>query len=110
MTNDMKVAQEEIFGPVLTAIRFKDEADVLRMANDSKYGLSGAVFTRDINRAFRIAQGVETGRMWINAYGDISTYAAIFGGYKQSGIGREGHWRAFDHYTQIKSIVINLKV
>lgn len=108
VTNDMKVAQEEIFGPVLAAIRFKDEADVLRMANDSKYGLSGAVFTRDINRAFRVARGVETGRMWINAYGDISTYAAIFGGYKQSGIGREGHWRAFDYYTQIKSIVINL--
>ena len=59
-----------------------------RMANDSKYGLSGAVFTRDDNRAFRIARGVETGRMWINAYGDISTYAAIFGGYKRSGIGR----------------------
>lgn len=109
VTNDMKVAQEEIFGPVLAAIRFKDEADVLRMANDSKYGLSGAVFTRDINRAFRIARGVETGRMWINAYGDISTHAAIFGGYKQSGIGREGHWRSFDHYTQIKSIVINLE-
>ena len=108
VTNDMKVAQEEIFGPVLVAIKFKDEEDVLRMANDSKYGLSGAVFTRDINRAFRIARGVETGRMWINAYGDISTYAAIFGGYKQSGIGREGHWRAFDHYTQMKSIVVNL--
>ncbi len=59
-------------------------------------------------RAFRIARGVETGRMWINAYGDISTYAAIFGGYKRSGIGREGHWRAFDHYTQMKSIVVNL--
>lgn len=108
VTNDMKVAQEEIFGPVLVAIRFKDEEDVLRMANDSRYGLSGAVFTRDINRAFRIARGVETGRMWINAYGDISTYAAIFGGYKQSGIGREGHWRAFDHYTQVKSVVVNL--
>lgn len=108
VTNDMKVAQEEIFGPVLVAIKFKDEEDVLRMANDSKYGLSGAVFTRDINRAFRIARGVETGRMWINAYGDISTYAAIFGGYKQSGIGREGHWRTFDHYTQMKSIVVNL--
>ncbi len=108
VTNDMRVAQEEIFGPILVAIKFKDEADVLRMANDSKYGLSGAVFTRDINRAIRVANGVETGRMWINAYGDIKTTGALFGGYKQSGIGREGHWKAFDHYTQLKSIVINL--
>lgn len=108
VTNDMRVAQEEIFGPVLVAIKFKDEEDALKIANDSKYGLSGAVFTRDINRASRIVRGVETGRMWINAYGDISTYAAIFGGYKQSGIGREGHWRSFDHYTQLKSVVVNL--
>ena len=108
VTNDMRVAQEEIFGPILVAIKFKDEADVLRMANDSKYGLSGAVFTKDINRAIRVANGVETGRMWINAYGDIKTTGALFGGYKQSGIGREGHWKAFDHYTQLKSIVINL--
>lgn len=108
VTNDMRVAQEEIFGPILCAIKFDSEEDVLRMANDSKYGLSGAVFTKDINRALRVARGVETGRMWINSYGDISTTAAIFGGYKQSGIGREGHWRAFDYYTQIKSIVINM--
>lgn len=108
VANDMRVAQEEIFGPVLVAIKFKDEADVLRMANESKYGLSGAVYTRDINRAFRVARGVETGRMWVNAYGDIRTTGAIFGGYKQSGIGREGHWLSFDHYTQIKSIVINM--
>ena len=92
----------------MVAIRFKDEKDALRIANDSKYGLSGAVYTRDINRAIRVANGVETGRMWINAYGDIKTTGAIFGGYKQSGIGREGHWKAFDHYTQLKSIVINL--
>lgn len=109
VTNDMRVAQEEIFGPVLVAIKFKDEEDVLRMANDSKYGLSGAVFTQDITRAIRVANGVETGRMWINAYGDIPTTGALFGGYKESGIGREGHWKAFDYYTQLKSIVINLR-
>lgn len=108
VTNEMKVAREEIFGPVLVAIKFKDEEDALRIANDSQYGLSGAVFTKDGARALRVARGVETGRMWINAYADISIYGAIFGGYKKSGIGREGHWRSFDHYTQIKSIVINL--
>jgi len=108
VTNDMRVAREEIFGPILSAIKFKDEEDVLRMANDNKYGLSGAVYTRDLNRAFRIARGVETGRMWINSYGDIKTTGVIFGGYKESGIGREGHWIAFDHYTQIKSILVNM--
>jgi aldehyde dehydrogenase (NAD+) len=106
--NRMRVAQEEIFGPVLCMIRFKTEADVIRMANDSTYGLSGAVFTRDIDKAFRVARSVQTGRMWINAYGDISTTGAIFGGVKQSGIGREGHHLGFDYYTQVKSIVVNL--
>lgn len=108
VTNNMTVAREEIFGPILVAIKFKDEDDVLKMANDSIYGLSGAVYTNDINRALRIARGVETGRMWINSYGDIKTTGVIFGGYKESGIGREGHWLSFDHYTQIKSIVVNL--
>lgn len=108
VTNDMRVAREEIFGPILVAIKFKDEEDVLRMANDNSYGLSGAVYTRDLNRAIRVARGVETGRMWINSYGDIKTTGVIFGGYKQSGIGREGHWMSFDHYTQIKSIVVNM--
>ena len=106
--NRMRVAQEEIFGPVLCLIKFKTEADVIRMANDSAYGLSGAVFTQDITKAIRVARAVQTGRMWINAYGDISTTGAIFGGVKQSGIGREGHYLGFDYYTQIKSIVINL--
>ncbi|NLC10900.1 MAG: aldehyde dehydrogenase family protein [Firmicutes bacterium] len=108
VTNEMRVAREEIFGPVLVVIKFRDEEEVIRMANDNSYGLSGAVYTRDLNRAIRVARGVETGRMWINAYGDISTTGVIFGGCKESGIGREGHWLSFDHYTQIKSIVINL--
>lgn len=108
VTNDMVVAREEIFGPILVAIKFKDEEDALRIANDSTYGLSGAVYTNDINKALRVARGVETGRMWINSYGDIKTTGVIFGGYKQSGIGREGHWLSFDYYTQIKSIVVNL--
>ena len=108
VNNDMRVAREEIFGPILVAIKFKDEEEALRLANDNDYGLSGAVYTRDLNRAFRVARGVETGRMWVNAYGDIKTTGAIFGGYKQSGIGREGHWLSFDHYTQLKSIVVNM--
>lgn len=109
VTNDMRVAREEIFGPILVAIKFKDEEDVIRMANDNRYGLSGAVYTRELNRAIRVARGIETGRMWINSYDDIKTTAGvIFGGCKESGIGREGHWISFDHYTQIKSILVNM--
>ena len=77
------------------------------MANDSEYGLGGAVWTKDINRAFRVAQAVETGRMWVNTYNQIPA-GAPFGGYKQSGIGRETHAMILDHYTQVKSILINL--
>ncbi|CUX30840.1 aldehyde dehydrogenase family protein [Clostridium sp. C105KSO13] len=105
--NDMRVAQEEIFGPVACVIKFKDEKDVIAMANDSEYGLGGAVWTRDINRAIRVARAVETGRMWVNTYNSIPE-GAPFGGYKASGIGRETHKVILDHYTQMKSILINL--
>ena len=106
-TNDMRVAQEEIFGPVAVVIKFKTEEEVIAMANDSVYGLGGAVWTRDINRAIRVARGVETGRMWVNTYNQIPS-GAPFGGYKQSGIGRETHKVILEHYTQQKSIMINL--
>lgn len=106
-TNDMRVAQEEIFGPVAVVIKFKTEEEVIAMANDSVYGLGGAVWTRDINRAIRVARGVETGRMWVNTYNQIPA-GAPFGGYKQSGIGRETHKVILEHYTQQKNIMINL--
>ncbi|WP_303858193.1 aldehyde dehydrogenase family protein [Aminicella lysinilytica] len=107
VTNKMRVAQEEIFGPVAVVIKFKDEDDVIRMANDSTYGLGGAVWTRDINRAIRVSRGIETGRMWVNTYNAIPE-GAPFGGYKESGIGRETHKVILEHYTQMKNIMINL--
>lgn len=107
VTNDMKVAQEEIFGPVACVIKFKDEEEVIKMANDSRYGLGGAVWTRDINRAIRVSRAIETGRMWVNTYNAIPG-GAPFGGYKESGIGRETHKVILEHYTQMKNILINL--
>ena len=107
VTNDMRVAQEEIFGPVACVLKFKDEDDVIKMANDSTYGLGGAVWTRDINRAIRVSRGIETGRMWVNTYNSIPE-GAPFGGYKESGIGRETHKVILEHYTQMKNIMINL--
>ena len=107
VTNDMKVAQEEIFGPVACIIKFRDEEEVIQMANDSRYGLGGAVWTRDINRAIRVSRAIETGRMWVNTYNAIPA-GAPFGGYKESGIGRETHKVMLDHYTQMKNILINL--
>lgn len=107
VTNDMRVAREEIFGPVAVVIKFKDEAEVVKMANDSNYGLGGAVWTQDINRAIRVAKAVQTGRMWVNTYNAIPA-GAPFGGYKESGIGRETHKVMLEHYSQTKNIMINL--
>ena len=83
VNNKMRVAQEEIFGPVACVIKFHDEDEVIDMANDSVYGLGGAVWTRDINRAIRVSRGIETGRMWVNTYNAIPE-GAPFGGYKES--------------------------
>ena len=105
--NDMRIAQEEIFGPVVCILPFETEDDVIAMANDSEYGLGGAVWTRDINRALRVAKGVETGRMWVNTYNALPA-GAPFGGYKLSGIGRETDKTTMRHYMQTKNIFINL--
>ena len=105
-TNAMRCAREEIFGPVAVVIKFKTEEEVLAMANDSDYGLGGAVWTRDINRAIRVARGVETGRMWVNTYNQIPA-GAPFGGYKTSGIGRETHKMILNAYTQVKNVMVN---
>jgi aldehyde dehydrogenase (NAD+) len=105
--NSMRVAQEEIFGPVAVVIKFHDEAEVIKMANDSEYGLGGAVWTQDINRALRVAKGVETGRMWVNTYNSLPEQAP-FGGYKKSGIGRETHKLILENYSQKKNIFIDM--
>ncbi len=107
VTNDMRIAQEEIFGPVASVIKFKTEEEVIDMANDNPYGLGGAVWTRDINRALRVCREIETGRMWVNTYNSIPA-GAPFGGYKESGIGRETHKVILEHYTQMKNIMINI--
>ena len=107
VTNDMRVAQEEIFGPVAVVIKFKTEQEVIDMANDSEYGLGGALWTRDINRALRVAKAIRTGRMWVNTYNELPAHTP-FGGYKKSGIGRETHKMMLSHYSQTKNIYISL--
>ncbi|MBU3090350.1 aldehyde dehydrogenase [Clostridium gasigenes] len=107
VTNDMRVAREEIFGPVGVVIKFKTEEEVIAMANDSDFGLGGGVFTRDLNRAIRVARGIRTGRVWVNTYNSFPA-GATFGGYKESGIGRETHKSILEAYTQKKNIIVNL--
>lgn len=105
--NNMRVAQEEIFGPVATVIKFKDVDEAIQIANDSDYGLGGGVFTTNLNTAFKVARGVRTGRVWVNTYNSFEA-GAPFGGYKDSGIGRETHKMILNAYTQAKNIYVNL--
>jgi betaine-aldehyde dehydrogenase len=108
-TPDMRIVQEEIFGPVLVVQKFDDEAEAIALANDTIYGLAGAVFTQDIAKAHRVIRKMRAGITWINTY--HPTYnEAPWGGYKQSGIGRELGTYGYDAYTEVKQINVNLDV
>ena len=103
--NDMRIAQEEIFGPVLVAIPYKDDEDAARIANDSIYGLSGSIYSADQQRALRLARKIRTGTMNING-ANFFAPDSPFGGYKQSGIGREMGVQGFEEYLQTKTVAI----
>ena len=104
--NKMRVFQEEIFGPCVSVTTFKTEEEALQIANDTLYGLGSGLWTRDRNRSFRVAHGLQAGRVWVNCYHLYPAHAA-FGGYKQSGIGRENHKMMLDHYQQVKNMLVS---
>lgn len=108
VTNEMTIAREEIFGPVLSVLAFKDEEDALRMANDTLYGLGAAIWTRDIDRAFNFSKRVKAGTVWVNAYHGIGLWGMPYGGYKHSGVGRELGHEGLKEYLETKSIHIKL--
>jgi len=108
VTQEMTIAKEEIFGPVLATIQFDDVNDAIRQANANPYGLAAAVWTRDVAKAHRVAHSLEAGTVWINTYNNYDP-AAAFGGYKMSGYGRELSMHALESYTQVKSVWVNLK-
>ncbi len=101
--NGMRIAREEIFGPVLTAIPFKDEAEALAIANDTTYGLTGYVWTADVTRALRFTEALEAGMIWVNSE-NVRHLPTPFGGVKNSGIGRDGGDWSFDFYMETKNI------
>jgi aldehyde dehydrogenase (NAD+)/phenylacetaldehyde dehydrogenase len=107
VNNDMRIAREEIFGPVATAIAFKDETDAVLQGNDTEYGLAAAVWTRDVGRAHKVARALKAGTIWVNCYNQLDPISS-FGGYKQSGFGRELGKHALELYSQIKSVYVKL--
>ncbi|MEO9655637.1 acetaldehyde dehydrogenase ExaC [Marinomonas sp.] len=108
-SNDMRVFQEEIFGPVISITTFKDEAEALAIANDSEFGLGAGVWTRDTNLAYRMGRNLEAGRVWMNCYHQYPAHSA-FGGYKKSGVGRETHKLALAHYQQTKNMLVSYDI
>jgi aldehyde dehydrogenase len=108
-SNKMRIFQEEIFGPVIAVTVFADEAEALAIANDSQFGLGAGVWTRDMNRAYRMGRGIQAGRVWTNCYHHYPAHAA-FGGYKKSGIGRETHKMVLDHYQHTKNLLVSYDI
>ena len=104
--NSSSVAQNEIFGPVVSVTTFKDEEEALAIANDTLYGLGAGVWTRDIHQMQSMARGIEAGRIWCNCYHDYPAHAS-FGGYKKSGIGRETHRMMLNHYRHTKNVIVS---
>ncbi|MGH3611488.1 MAG: aldehyde dehydrogenase family protein, partial [Pseudonocardia sp.] len=101
-----RVFQEEIFGPVVSVARFSDYDDAIKIANDTLYGLGAAVWSRDANTAYRAGRDIQAGRVWVNNYHAYPAHAA-FGGYKQSGVGRENHKMMLDHYQNTKNMLVS---
>jgi betaine-aldehyde dehydrogenase len=106
--DDMTITREEIFGPVMAVMTFRDEEEVIRRANDTRFGLAAGVFTRDIRRAHRVIHQLQAGICWINAYGASPAKMPV-GGYKQSGIGRENGLETLKHYTQLKAVYMGMQ-
>lgn len=104
--NKMRIFQEEIFGPVVSVTTFKDEAEALEIANDTEFGLGAGLWTRDMNLAYRMGRAIQAGRVWTNCYHHYPAHAA-FGGYKKSGVGRETHKIALEHYQQTKNLLVS---
>jgi betaine-aldehyde dehydrogenase len=105
-TNEDTIAREEVFGPVAAVIPFEDEADAIRIANDTPYGLSGSIWTRDGARALRVARALETGVLSVNSNSSVRV-STPFGGFKQSGFGRELGMQALDGYSELKNVFIS---
>lgn len=105
-SNDMRIFQEEIFGPVLAVTTFKDDEEALRLANDTLYGLGAGIWTRSVHKAYRFGRSIQAGRVWTNCYHIYPAHSA-FGGYKQSGIGRENHLMMLNHYQQTKNMLVS---